>query len=135
MNLENEQLRSLVVFEHAPFIRRVVFMAVPHRGATIFMAYLMIGAYVAFVRVRPVWQVIALVIAAAPILLICNATRLALWGVIAIYSGSHPLSQTPRILATVTALLLAYVLFGVFAWLLAHVFMEGDGPEAAPAKG
>ena len=106
----------------------------PHRGATIFMAYLMIGVYVTFMRVRPPWQIVALAIASAPILVICNAARLATWGAIAILAGSHPLDQMPRILATVAALLLAYAMFGVFAAVLARVIAEDEDPARAPKR-
>jgi exosortase/archaeosortase family protein len=106
----------------------------PHRGATIIMAYLMIGVFVTFMRVRPLWQIVALALASAPILIICNGVRLTIWGAFAIFSGSHPLSQAPRLLATVAALILAYVLFGAFARLLGHVIAEGDGAATARAS-
>ena len=107
----------------------------PHRGATIFMAYLIVGVYLTFMRVRPLWQIIALAIVSGPILLLCNLTRLVAWGTFAIYRESHPLSQTPRIIATVTALLLAYVLFAGCAWILRNMISDNDAAETAPAAG
>lgn len=83
----------------------------PHRGASLFPAMAMIGAFVTFAKIRPFWQIIAVGVVTGPILLLCNFLRLFAHSVITIYGGFDPLSAMPRMLAGVTAIVLAYFMF------------------------
>ncbi len=87
----------------------------PHRGAALLMAGLMIGVFVTFYEFRPVWQVILFGVLAVPIVLVCNALRLWLWGGLAIYGGFGPTSPVPRLVTGAVALVLCYVAFATLA--------------------
>lgn len=94
----------------------------PHRGASLLLSYLTIGVFVTFVRIRPLWQVAVMSVAAAPVVLICNFARVVCWGVVAIYADSDPLSPVPRIVSIILSLVLAYglstLLLGIMSRLL-----------------
>ncbi len=83
----------------------------PHRGASLFLAMAMIGAFVTYASIRPLWQFVVVAIFAGPILLLCNFLRLCAHGVITIYGGFEPLSAFPRLAAGLFALVLAYLMF------------------------
>lgn len=106
----------------------------PHRGASLFFSYAILGAFLALVRPRPVWQLAATAVAAVPILLVCNFSRLMTWGLVSIYGGAHPLSPVPRGAAAVVSILLAYVLFAVFLAGLSRVVVSDETiPNASPS--
>jgi hypothetical protein len=83
----------------------------PHRGASLFLAFLTIGVFVTSARIRPWWQIIVLGAAAVPIALLCNLARVLLQGIMTIYSGFGPLSGVPRTASAVLALAMCYGLF------------------------
>ena len=97
-----------------------------HRGAGILLAYLTIGVFVAFARIRPFWQLVVMGAAAPVIVLFCNYVRLFTWGLITIYAGAGPLSPVPRIASSTVALLLAYTLFVLLSVALARILVEPD---------
>ncbi len=107
----------------------------PHRGATLLMSYLMIGVYVTFIRVRPLWQVIVSAIAAIPLVLSCNLIRLLMHGLVTIYGGAEATSPVPRMVSMAASLVLA---FGLFALLLsflgALVAESAEPPELSDSK-
>ena len=75
-----------------------------------------------------------LAVAAVPILLVCNFSRLMTWGLVSIYGGAHPLSPVPRGAAAVVSILLAYVLFAVFLAGLSRVVVSDETiPAASPS--
>lgn len=106
----------------------------PHRGASLFFSSAILGVFLTFVRPRPVWQVAATAVAAVPILLVCNFSRLMTWGLVSIYGEAHPLSPVPRGAAVVVSILLAYVLFAVFLAGLSRVVVSDETiPAASPS--
>lgn len=86
-------------------------MGVPHRGASLLLAYVGIGVFVAFMRVRPFGHVLLLALAAGPIALLCNLLRLVILGIATIYTGASPLSYMPRNVGAAASLVIAYVMF------------------------
>jgi exosortase len=105
----------------------------PRRGASLFTAYVAIGVFVVFARIRPVWQIMLLALAAVPITLLCNFLRIVCWGLIAIYTRPDPVNPVPRAVAATISLLLAYLLFAFGCWVLVRVDAESDadGGEGA----
>ena len=94
------------------------------RGASLFLAYTLIGVFVAFVRLRPAWQVVVMALAAVPIVLFCNLLRILTWGLMAIYAGSSATSAAPRGVAAVVSLLAAYGLFAALGLVLTKLVTE-----------
>ena len=107
----------------------VVALGEPRRGASLLATYVAVGVFVVFARIRPIWQVVLMALAAAPIAILCNFFRLLCWGLVQIYSGLDPPSEWPRAIATIAALLLAYLLFALGCWVLSCLLVESDGEE------
>lgn len=93
----------------------------PYRGASLILASLTLGAFVAFGQVRPWWQLALLAAAAIPVAMACNVARLAVWGLATILGGAGPLSPWPRTTATLVSLTMAYGLFALTALLLSRL--------------
>ncbi len=98
----------------------------PRREAALLLTYAVVGVFVTFARVRPLWQVLLLALLAVPVVLLCNLFRIIVWGLINIYVDSDPVSALPRAVATLAALLLAYGLFAAACGILGRVVIESD---------
>jgi exosortase/archaeosortase family protein len=97
-----------------------------HRGVALLGAFGMIGVFVVFAQIRPVWQIIAAAVAAVPIVFLCNFLRILTWGVVSIYAHPSPASAMPRAVAAVVSLSAAYVIFGLLCAMLANLVVEVD---------
>ncbi len=107
----------------------------PHRGASLLASYLLVGVFTTFCRVRPWWQILVMAVASVPIVLICNFSRLMVWGVMSIYAGAPPGAHAPRILATVLSILLAWGLFAATLGILKQIVAVPEtaaDPKGAP---
>ena len=104
-----------------------------HRGASLFLAYLSITVFVTFASIRAPWQVAAMGLAAGPIALICNYSRLVMWGTVTIYGGAGPLSPYPRVIATILSLLGAWGL-SVLGVLVASKIVRPRQPRLGSGK-
>jgi hypothetical protein len=100
-----------------------------HRGAALFLAYLTLGVFVTFVRIRPWPHVVCLGAVAPLIALLANYARLIMWGLITIYGRAHPLSAVPRLVSSAAALLLAWGLFVAVAAALRRILVEVESPD------
>lgn len=107
-------------------------LGLPHRGASLLLAYVGIGVFVTFARIRPFGHVALLAIAAGPVALLCNLIRLVMIGVTTIYTGASPLSHLPRNVGAASSLLLAYLLFVCGAGFFSLLEGEGDEEEEEP---
>lgn len=107
-------------------------LGLPHRGASLLLAYVGIGVFVTFARIRPLGRVLLLAVAAGPVALLCNLMRLVFIGVTTIYTGASPLSHIPRNVGAAASLLLAYLLFVCGAGFLSLLEGEGDEKEEEP---
>ena len=56
--------------------------------------------------------------------------RLTIWGLIVIYGGSTPVSIVPRLVATISSLLVAYVLTVATLAVARHLVREADAVAA-----
>ena len=101
----------------------------PYRGASLFLAYLTLGLFVAFVRIRPWWQLAVLALAAGPVLFLCNYLRLLIWGLLTIWTGAGPLNAFPRVTASVLSMALAWGMFAGLALCLAKIIQSAPSPE------
>jgi len=101
----------------------------PRRGATLAVAFLVIGVFVVFARIRPFWQVALMAMAAGPIVLLCNLLRLLSWGMVTIYGGADPTSAVPRGVAAVVSLAAAYALFALACGILSTLVIETEDDD------
>lgn len=115
----------------------IIAMGEPHRGASLLQAYLAIGVFIVFVRIRPAWQVLVMCIVALPITLLANWLRILTWGLMTLYTELDLASSIPRITATVGSLTAAYAMFAMILVILGGLLMESEredideAPEAA----
>jgi hypothetical protein len=101
--------------------------AEPHRGASLLLTYIAVGVFVAFVTIRPFWQVAVLGAASVGIALVCNLARLLMWGVVTIYGAYPPVSAAPRGAAAAVSICLAYLMFVGLSWLMNNLVTDaGD---------
>ena len=107
--------------------RGTIALGESNRGVSLLVAYAVVGVFVVFSRVRPVWQVVLLAAAAVPIMLLCNLARLLTWGVVTMYAHADPVSATPRATAAVASLLLAYAAFALICGILGRIREADEG--------
>ncbi|MEW6252207.1 MAG: archaeosortase/exosortase family protein [Planctomycetota bacterium] len=109
--------------------RGTVALGESRRGAALLITYVFIGVFVAFARIRPAWQIVALAVAAVPVALFCNLLRLIGRGLITIYVEPDPLASWPRSVAAAGSLLLAYLLFAGGARFLSGLVQPAGAAE------
>ena len=117
---------SDLIYGHAG-IAGTIAVGESNRGMALLGAYGLIGVFVIFARIRPLWQVILAVLAAGPIMLLANFLRVLTWGVVTIYGGCSPTSEAPRDVAGTVSLLAAYVLCGGWCFILSRLVVEEEG--------
>ena len=82
-------------------------------GARLIPACFVIGLMVVFTRRRSAGRIALLTLLSVPIVLGCNVLRITTWGVTAIYGGFGEISNVPRNVSLVTALVAALAGFGL----------------------
>ena len=105
-----------------------------NRGASLLLSYLMLGVYVTYASVRPVWKIVVMAILAGPVVLLSNLLRVLIWGLVTIYGGAEPASSWPRFTAMLGSMVLAYLIFIGLLGILNGLVGEARTPEA-PATG
>ena len=96
----------------------------PHKGASLFAAYIAIGIFVTFVRFRPVWQVVIMAAAAVAVAAFCNLVRVLLYGLVTIYANQSPTDALPRGVSIIGSLLLAYGMYVILLEVLNRMIVE-----------
>lgn len=99
------------------------------RGVQLLRAYATLYVFVAFMRIRPTWQMVTMVLGLAPVVLFANFLRLQIWGAVTIYTSADPVSMMPRVWAIVLSLLALYVMAVALAAILDHLTVAK--PEAS----
>jgi hypothetical protein len=103
-------------------------LGVSYRGASLLPSYLSIAVFITFIRIRPWWQVVMMAVASVPLILFCNYARLLVWGLVTIYGDFGPLSTTPRVLATVLSIVLAYLLSILLLGIAQRILVAPPAP-------
>jgi hypothetical protein len=94
----------------------------------------MIGAFITFAKIRPLWQIAVVAVFAGPILLLCNFLRLFMHGVITIYGGFDALSAFPRMAAAAITLVLVYILFAMMLGAVSNVMKDEAESEGVTSN-
>lgn len=106
----------------------------PHRGASLFMAYVAIGIFVTCFRLRPRWQVAAMTVVLVLGAAACNFLRVLIYGVVTIYTRADPLNPMPRYFSIVGSLMLAYGIYVLFLDIMNRVVIEAPTDKGAPVS-
>ncbi len=104
----------------------------PYRGASLLATTLTIGIFVAFATFRPAAHLVLMALVAVPIVLLCNLARVIFWGLVTIFARCGPLDSAPRVVATLSTLLLAWGLFTVAAAASARIVVQAPAGEPGP---
>jgi len=101
-------------------------------GMRLMMAFIALGAAVAYLGRRPLWHRVILVVCCVPIAVFCNMIRVFVTGVLHVY-GYRDLSQgSAHELLGLAMLPIALGLFTFTGWVLNNLFV--DAPEAASTE-
>jgi exosortase/archaeosortase family protein len=105
-------------------MERVLNVAEACAGLRSLMTFITLGAAVAFLSNRPLWQKIIITISAIPIAIFCNVMRVAGQGLLDYYV-SHAWSEGfAHQFAGLVMLVPAFFLILLVAWCLDHLFIE-----------
>jgi exosortase len=105
-------------------------------GLRSLMTFITVGAAIAFLSARPLWQKIIITISAIPIAIFCNVMRVAGQGLLDHYI-SHELSESfAHQFVGLIMLIPAFFLILLVGWVLDHLIIEEADPQPAsdPAK-
>ncbi len=93
-------------------------------GMRLIMAFVTLGVAMAYVRPRPNWQRVIMVLSCLPIAVLCNTIRVTTTGMFHIH-GYHDLAKgTPHQLLGILMLVIALGLYVLIGYILSHLFIE-----------
>ncbi|HSW45529.1 MAG TPA: archaeosortase/exosortase family protein [Phycisphaerae bacterium] len=110
----------------------VIALGESYRGMALLGSYTLIGGFVVFARIRPLWQIVLAGLAAGPIVLLANFIRLLTWGFATIYGGYGPTSELPRDIAAAVSMLSAFFMFAIWCLVLSQLVVEADESPDMP---
>jgi exosortase len=93
-------------------------------GMRLMMAFVTLGVAMAYLKKRPVWQRIILVLSCLPISILCNAIRVTVTGLLHVHGLTEWAQGTPHELLGLAMLVLALGLFALLAYILEHLFVD-----------
>jgi exosortase len=103
-------------------------------GLRSLMTFITVGAAVAFLSARPLWQKIIITLSAIPIAIFCNVMRVAGQGLLDFYV-SHQLSESfAHQFVGLIMLIPAFFLILLVGWILDHIFIEEAEVRTATAR-
>lgn len=106
-------------------------------GLRSLMTFITIGAAIAFLSSRPLWQKIVITISAVPIAIFCNVMRVCGQGLLDHYWGKQWSQDFAHQFAGMVMLIPAFFLLLLVGWVLDKLFVEiidESDPEAAPMR-
>src|SRR6185369_11695867 len=113
---------------------RVLNVAEACAGLRSLMTFISVGATVAFLSNRPLWQKIIITLSAIPIAIFCNVMRVAGQGLLDHYVSRQLSESFAHQFVGLVMLIPAFFLILLVAWVLDHLFVEEvEDPAAAAA--
>jgi len=106
----------------------IVALAETNRGSRLLLTFAVIGVFITFSRIRSLWRIIAVAIAASPIVFFGNFLRFLSWALIDIYAKVNTLSDLPRNLSAIFAILVVYGLFVLVCEFSFKFLVEDNKP-------
>ena len=103
-------------------------------GLRSLMTFITLGAAVAFLSDRPLWQKVFITVSAVPIAIFCNVMRVSGMGVLDFYVSEGFSQGFAHQFAGMVMLIPAFFLLLALAWVLDGLFIEeDDDPAPVPA--
>lgn len=106
-------------------------------GLRSLMTFITIGAAIAFLSSRPLWQKIVITISAVPIAIFCNVMRVCGQGLLDHYWGQQWSQDFAHQFAGMVMLIPAFFLLLLVGWMLDKLFIEvidESDPDASPMR-
>lgn len=95
-------------------------------GMRLLMAFVALGVAMAYLHERPVWQRAVLLASTVPIAIFCNIVRVTATGFLYVLAGQRYTQGVWHDLLGLSMLPLAFGLYGLLAWFMSSLFIEGD---------
>ena len=93
-------------------------------GMRLLMVFLALGAAMAYLHYRPIWQRIVLLASTIPIAIFCNMVRVTITGFIYVFIGPEYIRGIYHDMLGYAMLPLAFGLYGFLAWFMSSLFVE-----------
>ncbi|MFQ5463874.1 MAG: exosortase/archaeosortase family protein [Phycisphaerae bacterium] len=103
-------------------------------GMRLMMAFVTLGVVMAYLKNRPGWHRVVLVLSCLPIVVLCNSVRVTITGLLHIHGYLDWARGTPHQLLGISMLFLALGLFAVVGLVLDHLFVEPPEDDAPPSS-
>lgn len=98
-------------------------------GMRLLMAFVTLGVAMAYLKDRPAWQRIVLVVCCLPIAIFCNTLRVMITGLLHVHGYADWARGTAHEMLGIVMILVALGLYAMVSFLVSHLFVE----EAEPA--
>ncbi len=124
-----------ILMEGADGQMRTLEVAQACAGLRSLMTFISVGAAVAFLSVRPLWQKIIITLSAIPIAIGCNVMRVAGQGLLDRYVSQQFSESFAHQFVGLIMLMPAFFLILLVGWVLDRIFVEEvDAADAADAR-
>lgn len=94
-------------------------------GMRLLMAFFALGVAMAYLHYRPIWQRLVLLASTIPIAILCNIVRVTITGFIYVLLDPQYAQGIYHDLLGMAMLPLAFGLYGLLAWFMSNLFVEG----------
>jgi exosortase len=98
-------------------------------GLRLMMSFMALGVAIAYLRERPRWHRLVMVISCIPIAVICNTVRVTITGLLQVNGYGHLARGTAHQFLGISMLVLAFALFYSLDYVLGNLFREVHDEE------
>lgn len=98
-------------------------------GMRLMMAFVTLGAAMAYLGDRPIWQRAVMLVSCLPIAVFCNAVRVTTTGLLTILGYPEYAQGTPHQLLGIAMLVVALCCYSFIGYVLSHLYVDAS-PEA-----
>jgi exosortase len=100
-------------------------------GMRLMMAFVALGAAMAYIQKGPLWQRAVMVLSCIPVAVMCNAIRVTITGLLYVHGNDSLASGTPHQLLGIATLGIALGLFALIGYVLNNLVIEDEPEEHA----
>jgi exosortase len=129
VDVENSGTQIIITKPNMP-LPRILNVAEACAGLKSLMTFVSLGASVAFLSARPLWQKLVITFSAVPIAVMCNALRVSGQGMLDYYVSEIWSAGFAHQFAGLVMLLPGFAALMGVVWLLDKLFVDGDEDEA-----
>jgi exosortase len=102
-------------------------------GMRLLMAFVALGVAMAYLHWRPIWQRCILLLCTVPIAVLCNVIRVIITAMIYIFWDPKYAQGVYHDLLGMLMLPLAFLFYGLIAWLMSNLFVDEDAEQMQEA--